>query len=220
LKLAPSILAANFADMPTLIKLIEAAQCDFIHFDIMDGHFVPNLTYGPPFVALVRGMTEIPLDVHLMVENPKQYIEPLIDIGVQMVTFHIEAERLALRIVQTLQEANVLAGVSLNPATPLTSIEELLPVVDNVLVMTVDPGFYGQELIPTTLNKIEKLHAYREEHDLMFTIEVDGGVNETNFSTIQSLGADIVVAGKAFFSAPDPVQFAARVHGSKRRFHA
>ncbi len=220
MKLAPSILAANFADMPQTIKLIETAKCEYIHFDVMDGHFVPNLTYGPLFIRLVRRMTEIPFDVHLMVEKPASFIDELIDIGVQMISFHIEVEDFAPRLVAKLQDAGVLASISLNPATPLTAIEELLPVVDNVLIMTVDPGFYGQEFIPTCYNKIEKLRDYREEHDLMFTIQVDGGVNENNIGSLQALGVDIVVAGKSFFTATDPVRFAARVHGSRRRFHA
>lgn len=220
MKISPSILAGNFADMPSLIKLIEAANCEYIHFDVMDGHFVPNLTFGPPFIRLVRKMTEIPFDVHLMVDKPQDYVPYLIDIGVQLLTFHVEAENFAPRLISRLQEAGVSASVSLNPGTPLTSIEELLPFVDNVLLMTVDPGFYGQELIPTTLNKIEKLRGYREEHDLMFTIQVDGGIDETNISTMEALGVDIVVVGKSFFSAKDPVQFAARIRGSKRRFHA
>ncbi len=220
MKLAPSILASNFADMPQVVKLIESSKCEYIHFDVMDGHFVPNLTFGPHFIQLVRRMTEIPFDVHLMVERPQDYVAELIDIGVQMLTFHIEVCPFGPRLVSELQEAGVLASVSLNPATPLTSIEELLPLVDNVLLMTVDPGFYGQELIPTTLHKVEKLRAYREEHDLLFTIQVDGGINESNIMTMESLGVDIVVVGKSFFQAGDPIQFAARVHGSRRRFHA
>ncbi len=206
--------------MPSVLKLIEAAKCEYIHFDVMDGHFVPNLTFGPHFISLVRRMTDIPFDVHLMVERPQDYVDKMLEIGVQLLTFHIETELHSPRLIKKLQDAGILASVSLNPATPLTSIEEILPVVDNVLLMTVDPGFYGQELLTTTLHKIEKLRGYREEHDLMFTIQVDGGIDESNVMMLESLGVDIVVVGKGFFQAGDPIQFAARVHGSKRRFHA
>lgn len=220
MKLSPSILAADFTQMPQVIKLVETAKCEYLHFDIMDGCFVPNLTFGPPFVALVRRLTTLPFDVHLMVKNPGQYVEELAEVGVQVLSFHPEAEAYSLRLIRRIQDLGIQASVALNPQTSLTAIEELLPHLDNALIMTVDPGFYGQEFISTMFRKIEKLHAYREDHELMFTIEVDGGVNEENITTLQSLGVDTVVAGKAFFGAPDPVKFAARVHGSRRRFHA
>jgi len=220
LKLAPSILAADFTQMPLVIKLVETAKCEYLHFDVMDGNFVPNLTFGPPFIALVRRLTAIPFDVHLMVQHPGQYVEELAQVGVQILSFHVEAEAYSPRLFRHIQDLGMQASVALNPQTSLTAIEELLPHLDNVLVMTVDPGFYGQDFISTMFRKVEKLHAYREDHELMFTIEVDGGVTEENVTTLQSLGVDTVVAGKSFFGAPDPVKFAARVHGSRRRFHA
>jgi len=220
LKLAPSVLAADFTQMPQVIKLVETAKCEYLHFDVMDGNFVKNLTFGPPFIALVRRLTTIPFDVHLMVENPGQYVEELAEIGVQTLSFHVEAESYCPRLLHRIQDLGMQASVAVNPQTSLTAIEELLGHLDNVLVMSVDPGFYGQEFLTTIFRKIEKLHVYREDHELMYTIEVDGGVAEENITTLQSLGVDTVVAGKAFFRAADPVKFAARVHGSRRRFHA
>ncbi|OGK10684.1 MAG: ribulose-phosphate 3-epimerase [Candidatus Riflebacteria bacterium RBG_13_59_9] len=220
MRLAPSILAADFTNLAQAIKLVESARCEYVHFDVMDGHFVPNLTFGPPLLALARELTDIPFDVHLMVTDPEAYIERLGEIGVEVISFHIEAERFAPRLVKQIQSHNALASVALNPQTPLTAIEDILALLDNVLIMTVDPGYHGQEFIQTMFRKIEKLHSYREDRELMFTIEVDGGVCEDNLETLRQLGVDMVVAGKAFFQAKDPVLFAARVHGSRRRFHA
>jgi ribulose-phosphate 3-epimerase len=220
LKLAPSILAADLLNFQQWLKQIEAANCEFLHFDVMDGHFVPNLTFGVPFIAQVRKLTKIPFDVHLMVTNPEDYITPLAELGVELVSFHVEAEKYSPRLLKRLQECGMLASIALNPQTPLTAIEDILPLLDNVMVMTVDPGFYGQPFIETMAHKIEKLHAYREDRELLFTIEVDGGVCEDNLETLRQIGVDMVVAGKAFFQAKDPTLFAAHVHGTRRRFHA
>jgi ribulose-phosphate 3-epimerase len=202
LKLAPSILAADLLNFQQWLKQIEAANCEFLHFDVMDGHFVPNLTFGVPFIAQVRKLTKIPFDVHLMVTNPEDYITPLAELGVELVSFHVEAEKYSPRLLKRLQECGMLASIALNPQTPL------------------DPGFYGQPFIETMAHKIEKLHAYREDRELLFTIEVDGGVCEDNLETLRQIGVDMVVAGKAFFQAKDPTLFAAHVHGTRRRFHA
>jgi len=220
LRLAPSILAADFTNLAQVIKLVESARCEYLHFDVMDGHFVPNLTFGPPLIALARNLTDMPFDVHLMVTNPESYVDRLAEIGIEVLSFHVEAESFSPRLIQKLQSHNMLASIALNPQTPLASIEDVLPLLDNVLLMTVDPGYYGQEFIQTMFHKIEKLHAYREDRELMFTIEVDGGVCEDNLETLRQLGVDMVVAGKAFFQSADPVLFAAHVHGSRRRFHA
>jgi ribulose-phosphate 3-epimerase len=220
LRLAPSILATDFTNLAQAIKLVESARCEYLHFDVMDGHFVPNLTFGPPLIALARNLTKIPFDVHLMVSNPADYIDQMSELGVEILSFQIETTRFAPRLMERIQEHGMLASIALNPQTPLTQIEDILPLLDNVLLMTVDPGFAGQKLIQTMFHKIEKLHTYREDRELMFTIEVDGGVCEENLETLRQLGVDMVVAGKGFFQAKDPVLFAARVHGSRRRFHA
>jgi ribulose-phosphate 3-epimerase len=220
LKLAPSILAADLFNYQQWMKQIEAAKCEFLHFDVMDGHFVPNLTFGPPFIAQVRKLTTVPFDVHLMVKNPEDYLAPLAELGVELLSFHIEAERFSPRLLKRVQDYGMLASIAINPQTPLTAIEDVLPLLDNVMIMTVDPGFYGQPFIETMFHKLEKLHAYREDRELVFSIEVDGGVSEDNLETLRQLGVDMVVAGKAFFQAKDPVLFAAHVHGSRRRFHA
>ena len=220
MKLAPSILAADFTDLQQAIKLIEGARCEFVHFDVMDGNFVPNLTFGPSIIAQCRRLTTTPFDVHLMVTNPGDYIDSLAEAAVDVLSFHVEAEMYSPRLIRRIQERNMIASVAINPQTSLTAIEDILPILDNVLLMSVDPGFYGQDFIQTMFHKIEKLHAFREDHELLFTIEVDGGVSEDNLETLRQLGVDTVVAGKAFFQSPDPVLFAARVHGSRRRFHA
>jgi len=177
MKLAPSILAADFTDLQQAIKLIEVARCEFVHFDVMDGNFVPNLTFGAAVISQCKQLTNTPFDVHLMVTNPAEYVDPMADAGVDVLSFHVEAEKYSPRLIRRIQERNMIASVAVNPQTSLTAIEDILPLLDNVLLMSVDPGFYGQEFIQTMFHKIEKLHAFREDHELLFTIQVDGGVN-------------------------------------------
>lgn len=214
MKLSPSILAADLANIAKAIRLCEQEKADFIHFDVMDGHFVPNLTFGAPVIRAARALTKIPFDVHLMVENPEDYVDELAKIGCHIVSFHIETTPHAPRLAAQIQEAGMQPSVALNPGTSLVAIEEVLPVVANVLVMGVNPGFYGQDFIPHMAEKIEKLSEYRDEREMVFTIEVDGGVSVDNAPTFEEIGVDIVVAGKAFFTVDDPHAAARMLRGN------
>jgi len=216
MKLAPSVLAADLADLKSALELVERAGCDFVHFDVMDGHFVPNLTYGVPLIRNARKHSRLPFDVHLMVTDPADYIEALAGLDVQLLSFHIEAVRFVPRLIHLIREHGMRPSVALNPQTALTDIEQILPLVGNVLVMSVDPGFAGQSFIDQVYVKIENLAEFREEHKLVFTIQVDGGVNLGNADELASIGVDIVVAGKAFFTADDPRAFTHRVQSLSR----
>jgi ribulose-phosphate 3-epimerase len=216
MKLAPSVLAADLADLKSVLDMVERAGCDFVHFDVMDGHFVPNLTYGVPLIRDARRHSRLPFDVHLMVTDPADYVELLAGLEVQLLSFHIEAVRFVPRLISLIREHGLRPSVALNPQTPLTDIEHILPLVGNVLVMSVDPGFAGQSFIEQVYAKIENLAAFREENRLVFTIQVDGGVNEGNADELAELGVDIVVAGKAFFTSDDPRGFAHRVQSLSR----
>lgn len=216
MKLAPSVLAGDLADLKTCLKRVEQAGCDFVHFDVMDGHFVPNLTYGAPLIRDTRKHTGLPFDVHLMVTNPADYVEQLAGLDIQILSFHIEAVRFAPRLIRLIREYEMRPSVALNPQTALTDIEHVLPLVSNVLVMSVDPGFAGQDFIDQVYGKIVSLANYRDEHELVFTIEVDGGVNDGNALELAEIGVDIVVAGKAFFSCDDSSAFARRMQSLSR----
>ena len=207
MKISPSVLAADMADLKTVLACIDETGCDLVHFDIMDGHFVPNLTYGPPVVRACRPYSKLPFDVHLMVTDPAAYVEALADLDVNLLSFHIEATNFAPRLIGLIREHGMRPSVVVNPQTPLTFIEHVLPMVSNVLVMSVDPGFAGQSFIQTIYQKIESLAAYRDEMELTFTIQVDGGVNEGNISELAGIGVDIVVAGKAYFTSAEPAAF-------------
>ncbi|MBN2082619.1 ribulose-phosphate 3-epimerase [bacterium] len=211
MRISPSILAADLADLSTCLKHLEGTGCDMVHFDIMDGHFVPNLTFGPPLVKAARRHTKLPFDVHLMVTNPADYVEPLTGLDIKLLSFQIEATRFAPRLISLIREHDMRPSVVLNPQTPLTAVEHVLPLVANVLIMSVDPGFAGQPFIEQMYAKIEQLNAYREENELVFTIQVDGGVNQNNIDELSAIGVDIVVAGKAFFTCPQPEEFVNRV---------
>jgi len=211
-KLSPSILAGDLADLRACLHEVEEAGSDYVHFDVMDGHFVPNLTYGVPLIKQARKYSKLPYDVHLMVTNPAFYVLQLADLGVEWLSFHIEAVQFAPRLIGLIREHGMRPVVTLNPQTPLTAIEHVLPLVGGVLMMSVDPGFAGQQFIEPVYAKIENLAAYREEHGLVFNIEVDGGVTEGNLSELANIGVDIVVAGKAFFAAEDKSGFVTKVH--------
>jgi len=203
IKIAPSLLSANFAYLADEIKKVEAAGADLLHLDIMDGHFVPNLTFGPPVIAALRQVTKLPFDVHLMVTNPQELIEPFVKAGADILTVHAETAPHMHRLIQTIKASGVQAAVSLNPATSLTTIEEVLSDLDMVLIMSVNPGFGGQQFIPESVNKIKRLHQMIESRNLKVDIEVDGGINKTTAQAVVEAGANVLVAGSAVYGAPD-----------------
>ncbi len=203
IKIAPSILSANFASLEKEVSSVEKAGADLIHIDIMDGHFVPNLTIGPLVVKAIRGITKLLFDVHLMVENPDNLIPEFIKAGSDIITVHIETCPHLHRTLQSLKDKGVKAGIALNPATPLSTLDSILEEIDLLLFMSVNPGFAGQRFIHGVLNKISKARKMIEEKGLEVEIEVDGGVKIENVKDVVSAGADILVAGSAIFESPD-----------------
>ncbi len=204
IRVAPSILSADFSRLGEEIKAVEAAGADMIHIDVMDGHFVPNITIGPIIVEAARRSTKLPLDVHLMITNPELYIADFAKAGADYLTVHVETAFHLNRLVQSIREhSGVKAAASLNPATPLTSLDYILPDLDMVLIMSVNPGFGGQAFIPSALDKIATLRKRIDELGLKTEIEVDGGVKPDNAAAIIDAGADILVAGSAVFSKKD-----------------
>lgn len=201
--IAPSILSADFAKLGEEVKAVEKAGADWIHVDVMDGHFVPNITIGPVVVESLKKVTKLPLDVHLMIENADKYIPDFVKAGAGFVTVHQEAAYHLHRTVSLVKDLGAKAGVSINPATPAETLIDILPHVDLVLVMTVNPGFGGQKFISSCLEKIQKLSDWRVDRDLKFLIEVDGGVNEATAAQVSQAGCDVFVAGSAIFGAGD-----------------
>jgi ribulose-phosphate 3-epimerase len=205
-KIAPSILSADFARLADGIAEAEAAGADWIHVDVMDGHFVPNLTIGPPVVAAIRRVTELPLDVHLMIDAPERFIDAFADAGADVLTVHQEATVHLHRAVQAIKHRGVRAGVSLNPATPVAAIEEILPYLDLVLVMSVNPGFGGQSFIPTSTAKIRAVRQRMKDAGLSgIEIEVDGGIAPDTVAEVVEAGATVLVAGAAVFGGAGSV---------------
>jgi ribulose-phosphate 3-epimerase len=202
-KIAPSILSANFLKLGEEVKAAEEAGADMIHIDIMDGHFVPNITIGSFIVESIRKITSLPLDVHLMIEEPDTYLKDFIKAGADYITVHLEASVHLHRTIQWIKEGGVKAGVSLNPATPIWSLENILSDINLALLMSVNPGFGGQGFIPQVIEKIRTLKKFIEEKGLQTLIEVDGGINLDNAKSVASAGADILVMGSAFFNSKD-----------------
>lgn len=205
LKLAPSILSADFSALGADVKKIEEGGADFIHVDVMDGHFVPNISFGAAVMKSLNGKTSLPYDVHLMIENPDQYIENFVTDQTAYITVHQEACVHLHRTIQNIKSKGVKAGVSINPATPVSTLECILEDVDMVLVMSVNPGFGGQKYIPSSLDKVRQLAAIRAEKNLNFVIEIDGGITLDNAAMVHEAGVDIAVAGSAVFGAEDVV---------------
>lgn len=202
-KIAPSILSADFARLGEEIKDVERGGADYIHVDVMDGHFVPNITIGPLIVEAIRPVTKLPLDVHLMIENPDQYIEAFAKAGADYITVHVEACRHLHRTIQLIKSTGVKAGVVLNPATPVDSLKHIIEDVDMVLLMSVNPGFGGQKFISSVLPKIRLVKELADSLNPDLEIEVDGGVNEETAKLVIEAGANVLVAGSAVFNKED-----------------
>jgi ribulose-phosphate 3-epimerase len=204
-KLAPSILSADFGRLAAHVKEALTAGADWLHIDVMDGRFVPNITIGPLVVAALRREFDVPLDVHLMIVEPDRYLEAFAEAGADYLTVHVETCPHLHRTVQVIKELGVKAGVTLNPATPLSSLAPILPDVDLLLVMSVNPGFGGQGYIPASTERIRRLRQWRDTHNPDALISVDGGVKPDNAATIVGAGADVLVAGSAIFGGPGSV---------------
>jgi ribulose-phosphate 3-epimerase len=203
-QIVPSILSADFARLAEEIERVERAGIQMLHVDIMDGHFVPNLTMGPPVVESIRKVTKLTLDLHLMITDPDTYAPLFIEAGADLISVHQEACRHLDRTLRMIRSEGARPGVVLNPATPITMLEDVLDLVDHVLIMSVNPGFGGQEFIPRSLDKIRALAAMRRDNRLNFSIEIDGGVSHENVETIVQAGCDWLVAGSAVFHSADP----------------
>jgi ribulose-phosphate 3-epimerase len=203
-QILPSILSADFAQLGEEIHKVEAGGASMLHVDIMDGHFVPNLTVGPPVVRSIRKITKMTLDVHLMVTDPDRYAPVFIEAGADQVSIHAEAARHLDGTLRLIQSEGIPAGVVLNPATPVSMLEDVLGLVDYVLVMSVNPGFGGQRFIPRALDKIRHLDSMRKQQGLKFAIQIDGGVNKENVAEIVRAGCDWLVSGASIFHSPDP----------------
>lgn len=196
----PSLLSADFLHLSKDIKTMEQAGADAFHLDVMDGQFVPNISYGLPVIRAVRSATDLPLDVHLMTENPEQFIDEYARIGVDMLSFHIEATHHAHSLVKSIQDKGMRAGVALNPQTPVSSVEHLVGDVDFILIMSVNPGFGGQSFISHSLDKVHKLTQIKNEYNLTFDIEVDGGINDDTAKQCLAAGANLLVSGSHLFN--------------------
>jgi ribulose-phosphate 3-epimerase len=212
-KIAPSILSADFARLGEEIKDVEIGGADYIHVDVMDGHFVPNITIGPLIVEAIRPITTLPLDVHLMIENPDQYIEAFAKAGADYITVHVEACKHLHRTIHFIKSFGVKAGVVLNPATPVEAIQHVLSDVDMVLLMSVNPGFGGQAFIPEVTQKIKTLRRMIDEKGLQVEIEIDGGVNEVTAKLCIEAGATVLVAGSAIYNQKDRAKAIAALKG-------
>lgn len=205
MKIAPSILSADFSNLQRDIELVEKGAVDYIHVDVMDGQFVPNITFGPNIIQAIRPITKLPLDVHLMIVDPEKYIPAFAKAGADIITVHVEATPHIHRALQMMKDLGVKSGVVINPGTPITMIKHVLPIADQVLVMTVNPGFGGQSFIEETVEKIAELSELREQNNWHYSIEVDGGIVPETAQICQKAGADVFVAGSYIYNSEDPV---------------
>ena len=210
-KLAPSVLSANFAKLEEEIKKVEIPGVQYLHIDVMDGQFVPNISIGPVVVKAIKKVTKIPLDVHLMIVKPEKYIGDFIKAGADLVTIHIEATDDPGKVINEIKSKGVKAGISIKPGTPLATVAKYYGLVDLILVMTVEPGFGGQKLIPSTIDKIKEIKKIKDKEGYKFVIEADGGVTEYNIHEYVSAGAELVVAGNAVFADANPTEAAKRL---------
>ena len=201
IKLAPSILSADFSRLGEEVVEVTKAGADYIHVDVMDGHFVPNITIGAPVVASLRSWTDLPLDVHLMIERPEEHISQFAEAGADIITVHVEAATHLHRLVESIKDLGVKVGVSLNPATHISSLDEVLPLLDLVLVMTVNPGFGGQTFISNMMDKIARLRKVLDDRQARAELEVDGGITTSIAPKVAEAGADVLVAGAAIFGS-------------------
>jgi ribulose-phosphate 3-epimerase len=202
--IAPSILSADFSRLGEEMEAVARGGATIIHFDVMDGHFVPNLTVGLPVLKSIARVTELPIDAHLMISEPGRYAEQFVEAGARMVSVHVEADAHLHRTLASIKAAGAQAGVVINPATPIESLGEALQFADYVLVMSVNPGFGGQKFIPTSVDKVRRLRRMIEERQLKTRIEIDGGIDRENISSVVAAGAEIIVAGSAVFGAGNP----------------
>lgn len=205
IKVSPSILSANFVDLKPDIEIAQKGGADLLHIDVMDGQFVPNLSFGPGMVEAIRPITSMPLDCHLMIENPERFVTQFCQAGADIVGVHVESTPHIYRALEMIKQHGVKAEVVLNPGTPISLVEDVLPIVDQVLVMTVNPGFGGQKFISQMLPKIQRLNQLRQTGENNFAIEVDGGINDENVASVYKVGADIAVAGSYVFNSEDPI---------------
>ena len=204
IEIAPSILSADFTRLGQQIEIVEGAGASLLHVDVMDGRFVPNITVGLPVVKAISRATQLPIDAHLMIVEPGRYAEQFVKAGAQMVSIHIEADPHAHRTLSAIRDAGAQAGVAINPASPLSALDEALKFADYVLLMSVNPGFGGQAFIPESLDKVRRLRKMIDERGLKARIEIDGGIDAENIAEVASAGAEIIVSGSAIFGAPDP----------------
>ena len=204
IEIAPSILSADFSRLGEQIKTVERAGASLLHVDVMDGRFVPNITVGLPVVKAISRATQLPIDAHLMIVEPARYVESFVEAGAQMVSIHIEADPHAHRTLTAIRAAGAQAGIAINPATSLSALEEAIKFVDFVLVMSVNPGFGGQEFIGSSLDKVRRLRKMLDERGSKARIEIDGGIDQDNVAEVAGAGAEIIVSGSAIFGAPDP----------------